>query len=570
MSKKFTTRLLPTFLVLMAMLLVACGGGGSGGGTTSGNNPKAPQSQQIFRWAFRLPDINSFDPGIAPDATSIDAINMVFTGLVSLDDQLRVVPQMASSWDVSTDHLAYTFHLKSGLQFSDGSKLDANDVAYSIDRSLSPAINNQSGVGLTYLGLIKGSTDRTTGKVKTIIGTGVVVQDPNTLVINLTQPGGYFLQALTYPTSYVVEKSVADKFGTGWTDHLAGQGGDGPFMVKSYSHTTGIKLVPNPHYYGSKPQLAEVDYLPFKDRQTSYNAYLANQNDYADIPLAQVASAKSRKDYVLTPSLTIFYVGMNFLVKPLDNIKVRQAFALAVNRDVLNQAAWHGAYIPSCHIVPQGMPGYSPSLTCPAGTTTTGDAAKAKQLFTQGLQEEGMTTATFPNITYTYPTQSPEAAAQATTLVQMWKTALGVTINASAKSQNSMYTLESQTTKHTGPLQMWSGGWGADYADPQDWITLQFGDNQPYNEFNFGDNNGNAQQIALQKQMDAADLMTDQSARIQAYNTIEQQLVNDVTWLSIYQRPNIYVLKPYVSGFKLNPESEVRPDAWGNTFITQH
>src|SRR2546430_4371186 len=214
MSKKFTTRLLPTFLVLMAMLLVACGGGGSGGGTTSGSNPKAPQSQQIFRWAFRLPDINSFDPGIAPDITSIDAINMFFTGLVSLDDHLRVVPQMASSWDVSSNHLAYTFHLKSGLQFSDGSKLDANDVAYSIDRSLSPAINNQSGVGLTYLDLIKGSTDRTTGKVKTIIGTGVVVQDPNTLVIHLTQPGGYFLQALTYPTSYVVEKSVADKYGS--------------------------------------------------------------------------------------------------------------------------------------------------------------------------------------------------------------------------------------------------------------------------------------------------------------------------------------------------------------------
>src|SRR6266567_7654807 len=100
MSKKFTTRLLPTFLVLMAMLLVACGGG-SGGGTTSGSNPKAPQSQQIFRWAFRLPDINSFDPGIAPDQTSIDAINMVFTGMVQLDDNLQVKPQMAQSWDKS-------------------------------------------------------------------------------------------------------------------------------------------------------------------------------------------------------------------------------------------------------------------------------------------------------------------------------------------------------------------------------------------------------------------------------------------------------------------------------------
>src|SRR5205823_14185513 len=134
-----------------------------------------------------------------------------------------------------------------------------NDVAYSIDRSLSPAINNQSGVGLTYLGLIQGAADRTTGKAKTIIGTGVVVQDPNTLVIKLTKPAGYFLQALTYPTSYVVEKSVADKWGNSWTDHLSdngGQGGDGPWMVKSYSHTTGVKLVPNPNYYGPKPQLA--------------------------------------------------------------------------------------------------------------------------------------------------------------------------------------------------------------------------------------------------------------------------------------------------------------------------
>ena len=570
MSKKFSTRLLPAFLVLIAILLVACGGGGGSTGTGGGNPAKAPQNQQKFRWAFRLPDINSFDPGIAPDITSSDAINMVFTGLVSLDDQLRVVPQMAQSWDVSSDHLTYTFHLRSGLKFSDGSKLDTNDVAYSIDRSLSPAINNQSGVGLTYLGLIQGAADRTTGKVKSIIGTGLIVQDPSTLVIKLTKPGGYFLQALTYPTSYVVEKSVADKYGTAWTDHLVGQGGDGPFMVKSYSHTTGIVFVPNPYYYGPKPQLSEVDYLPFKGRQTAYSAYLANQNDYADIPLAQVASAKQGKDFVETPSLTMFYVGMNFLVKPLDNIKVRQAFALAVDRDVLNQAAWHGAYIPSCHIIPQGMPGYNPNLTCPAGSTTKGDAAKAKQLFTQGLQEEGMTPATFPNITYTYPTQSPEAAAQATTLVQMWKTALGVTINASAKSQNSMYTLESQTTKHTGPLQMWSGGWVADYPDPQDWITLQFGDNQPYNEFNFGDNNGNAQQIALQKQMDAADLMTDQNARLQAYNRLEQELVNDVTWLSIYQRPEIHVLKTYVIGLKENAQALFRADGWANVYIAQH
>lgn len=175
-GKRFVGMLLPTLLCLMALLVSACGGGGSSSPTST---TKAPASQQTYRWAFRLPDINSFDPGIAPDITSIDAINMVFTGLVELDDNLNVQPQMAQSYDRSSDGLTYTFHLRQGLKFSDGTKLDANDVAYSIDRALSPDINNQSGVALTYLGLIKGATDRTAGKVKTVIGSGLIVQDPN-------------------------------------------------------------------------------------------------------------------------------------------------------------------------------------------------------------------------------------------------------------------------------------------------------------------------------------------------------------------------------------------------------
>src|SRR5947209_4369805 len=228
-GKRFIGMLLPTLVCLLSLLVAACGGS-SGGNSTSNSGTKAPANQQKYRWAFRLPDINTFDPGISTDATSINAINMVFTGLVQLNDNLNIQPQMAQSYDKSSDGLTYTFHLRQGLKFSDGTKLDANDVAYSIDRALSPAINSQSGVALTYLGLIKGAADRTTGKVKTVIGTGLIVQDPNTLVIKLTKPAGYFLEALTYPTSYVVEKSVADKYGNAWTDHLVGQGGDGPFM----------------------------------------------------------------------------------------------------------------------------------------------------------------------------------------------------------------------------------------------------------------------------------------------------------------------------------------------------
>lgn len=569
-GRKLTATLLPTFLCLVTMLLASCG---AAGGPSSGQ--KAPDTQQIYRWAFRLPDINTFDPGIATDATSINAINLVFTGLVQLDDNLEVQPQLAQNYDVSKDGMTYTFHLRPALKFSDGTRLDANDVAYSIDRALSPEINDQSGVALTYLGLIKGAPDRVSGKVKSLIGSSVIVQDPNTLVIKVSKPTGYFLQALAYPTSYVVEQSVIQKWGQKWTDHLGdngGQGGDGPFMVKVYDHNTGIKLIPNPNYYGPKPQLKELDYLPMKDEETSYNAYLAGQVDYTSVPIGEYQNAKDSRDFSQNSSLTMFYIGMNYLVKPLDNIKIRQALALALDRETIVKAAFSGAYTPSCHIIPQGMYGYNSQLTCPDGTTPKGDPNKAKQLFAEGLQEAGLTPATFPTITLTYPTKNTGAANETTTIVQMWKQTLGITIATTAISQNTMYTLESQTTGSDKPLQMWLGGWIADYPDPQDWITLQFGIGQPYNEFNYGNNPGATaqQQRDLQHQMVAADVMTDKAARAQAYNKIEQQLVNDVAWLTVYQRPDMRLLKPYVIGLKFNAFSQEPPNDWANVYIAQH
>ncbi|GER90210.1 oligopeptide-binding protein OppA [Dictyobacter vulcani] len=574
-GKKITTMLLPTLLCLFGVLLSACGGGAVPGGAGSTNTTKADASQQVYRWAFRLPDIASFDPGISTDNTSIQAINMAFTGLVQLDEQLNIKPQLAESYDVSDKGLTYTFHLRPNLKFSDGKKLDANDVAYTIDRALSPEINDQSGVALTYLGLIKDAPERTTGKVKSVIGTGVIVKDPNTVVIKLTKATAYFLGALTYPTSYVVEKSVVEKYGNKWTDHLAdngGQGGDGPFKVKEYNHTTGIKFVPNDNYYGKKPQLKEVDYLPYKDRQTSYNSYLADQVDITDIPLPQVRQAKSRPDFNQNDSLTIFYIGMNYKVKPLDNINIRQAMALALDRDTIVKAAWQGAYTPNCHIIPKGQYGYNPDLKCPGGSDTHGDKKKAVELFEKGLQEAGLTRQTFPQITLTYANQSPEAANEAATEVQMWKSVLGITINTTSISQNTMYTQQAQTQGKDGPLQMWLAGWGADFPDPEDWISLQFGAGAPNNAYNYGDNNSSsvANQKDLQKQMLAADVMSDKAARLKTYNKIEQQLVDDVAWLPIYQRPDIRLVKPYVIGLKFSAASFIPPDSWANVYIAQH
>src|SRR6266700_1803978 len=175
-GKKFTWGFLPTLLVLMSMLLVACGGGST---TTPTTPSKAPASQQVLNMPFwnGTSDIKTFDPALSTDTNSIAAINNVFTGLVQLDDNLKIQPQLASSYDLASDGLTWTFHLRPNLKFSDGTPLTSADVVYSINRALLPA--TKSVVGPTYLGLIKDSDKLNAGKIPTIIGDSLLTPDPN-------------------------------------------------------------------------------------------------------------------------------------------------------------------------------------------------------------------------------------------------------------------------------------------------------------------------------------------------------------------------------------------------------
>jgi oligopeptide transport system substrate-binding protein len=574
-GKKFTRGVLPSLLVLAAMLVVACGGGGGTSNATPTAAAKAPASQQVLRIPLAVPDIYTFDPGQATDISSLTAIYAVFTGLVQLNDKLEVTPQLASNWTSSSDGLTWAFTLKSGLKFSDGTPITSADVAYSIDRALSPQISSLNGVSLTYLGLIKDSEKRVAGKTKTLINDSLMTPDANTVVIKLNKPGAYFLQALTYPTSWMVEKKVIAQWGLRWTDHLAdngGQGGAGPFVVTNYDHTKGIDLAPNPNYYGQKPQLTMLSYLFYKSSKSQYEVYQAGQLDETLIPSADYDQAKTSKEFSKTPQLAIDYFAMNYLAKPFDNIKIRQAFSLAINKDLLLQAIFKGRYIPTCHIVPQGMPGYNPNLQCPGGVTTVGDATKAKQLFDQGMQEAGYTLATFPTVTVTYPNGEPDTDNEITTARQMWKTALGIDVKAQAIDFNQLITYLSGAVNNPQGLQMWTIVWGADYPDPQDWTTLQFDKGSPNNNMNYGQNSTTnaAQQQQVQQQLEQADVTSNQTQRLQMYNHAEQQLVNDVAWLSIDQESASRLVKPYVVGLTFNAANLRPPGDWAGVYIAVH
>src|SRR5260221_11019236 len=156
-------------------------------------------------------DILSVDPALAPDFFSASAIENVFTGLVQLGDDLKVHPQLASSYQVSPDSLTYAFTLRHNLMFSDGTPLTSADVVYSMDRALQPA--TQSGTGPYYLRYIKDASKLAAGSIKTIIGDSLLAPDPNTVVVKAASPVAFFLTSLTYQSSLLVKKIVVTKYG---------------------------------------------------------------------------------------------------------------------------------------------------------------------------------------------------------------------------------------------------------------------------------------------------------------------------------------------------------------------
>ncbi len=571
-SKKLTQGLLPALFCLMAILFASCGNGPNNI-PNSGTAQKAPADKQVFVLPEAgVADIATFDPALSTDFFSITAIDMVFTGLVQLNDKLEVVCQECSSYSVGSDGVTWTFKLKSNLKFSDGTPLTATDVVYSIDRALQPALH--STVAPIYLALVKDADKLGAGKIKTIIGDSVTAVDATTVQIVTSKKATYFLDALTYSCSYTVEKSLIDKYGKNFTEHLAEGGGTGPWKVQEWTHSKQITFVPNPNYYGSKPQLQKVIFPFYKQTDTTYRAYQVGQVDFTAIPSANYAQAQKRADFHKVPQLWINYYTMNYLVKPFDSINMRKAFALAINKDEIVHAVWKDQYIPTNHIVPKGMPGYNADLKGPDGTTSTrGNPTAAQQFFQAGLKDEGVTSASqLPPIKLTYPTGSTEADNEVAVLVQQFQRVLGVSVKPDPIDFNRLLTETTAATNNSNGLQFWGLAWIADYPDAQDWTTLQFDKGVPNNNPNYGQNHSAdaAQQQAVQAALEQADALPNGPARIQAYNAAEQQLVNDVAWLPMEQVQAAYLIKPYVQHYVVNPQGVVPPDDWANIYISTH
>jgi oligopeptide transport system substrate-binding protein len=281
-----------------------------------------------------------------------------------------------------------------------------------------------------------------------------------------------------------------------------------------------------------------------------------------------------RKDFHLLPILWTNYYTMNYLTKPFDNIHIRQAFALAINKTAIAKDVWKGTVIPTNHIVPQGMPGYNAQLTGPDGTQNlSGNTTQARTLLQRGIHEEGWSSITqIPAIKLTYATGVSNSDAEVNALIQMWQKVLGITVTANPIDYNTLLTQVTEATNNPNGLQMWGLAWVGEYPDMQDWLTRQFDRGMPNNNMNYGENTSNdaAQQQVLQQQLEAADSNVHAAARLQTYQHAEQQLVNDVAWLPIEQVTMPFLRQPGVFGMVDNASDMIPPNDWASIYVAQY
>ena len=567
------SRLLLIFLCFMSILLVGCDLGINPAPTVK-KLVKAPADKQVYVVPqVGISDITTLDPALvlAADQPSMSAVEMIYSGLVTLNGNLQVQPQLTQSWSVSQDGLTYTFHLRHNLKFSDGTPLSAADVAYSIDRALQPA--TKSTVAPIYLSLIKDSDKMLGGFIPTLINDSLITPDANTLVISIKKKAPYFLAMLTYPSSFVVEKRLIDTYKTAFTDHLMEGGSTGPFKVSQYTHGKEIDFVSNSNYYGLQPQLHKVVFPFYQQSDNAYHDYLTGKVDTVGIPVSTFANDKKRNDFHQIPQLWINYYTMNYLVKPFDNIHIRQAFALAIDKAAIATDVWKGTVLPTNHIVPQGMPGFNPNLTSPDGTQSLkGNPAQARALLQMGLKEENL--AALPPIKLTYAMSANVAYfdQEVTAMIKMWHDVLCVTVTPIAIDYNSLLTQVTLATGNAAGLQFWGLTWVAEYPDPQDWLTRQFDSGVPNNNMNYGQNTSSnvAKQQMQQQQLEKADSNSSEDVRIQTYQQAEQQLVNDVAWMPMEQVTSNFLRKTTVIGIVDNAQGIIPPNDWANVYIGQY
>jgi oligopeptide transport system substrate-binding protein len=521
-------------LIVLAVVLIVVVGGGDGDKSSATGDGRTPTSSAGHSMPagsgelrLRGPDPLVLDPAVAQDADSATYIVEIFSGLVRLDRDLKVQPDLAASWDVSPDGKTYTFHLNQKATFHDGRPVTAEDIKYSFQRALAP--ETASVVAENFLGDIAGARDVSRGRATEISGLKVI--DDQTISLTLDQPKAYFLYKLTYPTAFVVDQRQIQANPKRWTQK---PNGTGPFKLKEWRLGERIVLEAYNNNVLGAPKLQKITFelqggsalVDYQDGNID-----ATGVGLDDLQRVQDPSDKLHAEYQQAPRMSIDYIGFNTTTKPFDDPKVRQAFAMAVDRQKIAEVVLQGAAPIANGILMPGVPGHTDD-----DKTLPYDPARAKQLLSESKYGSDI-----GQVTLALSGAGATAGPYDEALVQMWRDNLGVDVQIQQAESGTFFQDIDQ-----GRYQMFHIGWIMDYPDPEDVLDVLFYSKSRQNSTRYTN-------PEIDAKLERARVEQDTEKRLTIYRDVEKQLLNDAAWIPMFFDTAHVLVKPYVKNFVVPP-----------------
>ncbi|GAB1269445.1 ABC transporter substrate-binding protein [Aurantivibrio infirmus] len=425
-------------------------------------NVKLAKEQILHRGNYGEPQ--SLDPHKSEGVPSSKIQEDLFEGLTTESLSGDIIPGIATSWEISEDKTQYIFKLRKDARWSNGDLLTAHDFVYSWRRVLDPQTASRRNQLMFPL---LNAFEITSGKLP-VEDLGVKALDDYTLEVKLVGPTPYFLGLLVHPAAFPVHQGAIETFG----EKYARPGNlvsNGAYKLLEWEVNSHIKLERNTHYYNDKDTTIDtVFFYPINNANSELQRFRAGDLTFTeDAPISQIDWLKENmsKEFRIATYLGIYYYGFNLEQPPFkDNLKLRQALALSVEREIITDKLMRNGMIPAYSFVPEGTSGYENGPEFEWKNLSRDERlAKAKQLYSEaGYSEDNPL-----KIEFRYNTQDMHKKV-GLAVAAMWKQHLGVI--TTPINQEWKVFLEVRNQKRL--TQVYRGGWIGDYNDPVAFLDI--------------------------------------------------------------------------------------------------
>lgn len=482
------------------------------------------------------PDPETVDPALN---SAVDGGNMIlhaFEGLLTLDENGQLKEGQAESWETSEDGLTWTFHLRDGLKWSDGTDLTAKDFVYSWQRVCDP--NVAAPYAETVLGMVKGYDEAVAGDITKL---DVQAPDEKTVVVNLAHPCSYFGELAAFATLNPVQQATVEANGDAWATSADTYISNGPFMMTEWVPGSHITFSKNPNYWNAEAiKLDKLEFELIEDSNAAYSAYTSGEVDMIkDVPTEEIPSLQGNEEFHVDPIIGTYYVSLNLQKEYFQDARVRKALSLAIDRNYVANTLMQGTYSPASSIVGPGWldtDGSSFAENANGGTpyidndNFDANLEEAKKL----LEEAGYPNGEgFPQIEYT-TNDAGYHKVVAEYLQQAWA-AIGIDLKVNIVEWASFTPM-----RRNGEFDVARNGWVGDYTDPSNILELFCTTN--------GNNDGKYTNADFDAAIEDSRVTTDAATRSADLHKAEDALMNDAGCIPIAYYNDFWLQSSKITG----------------------